>query len=161
MRTLTAAVLTLSLAACSSSAPTGTAPKSPAAEVAMKAPAKQPKAKIQAAYLGIDATVVADGIRIKEVAKDSPASRAGLLPKDVILSLDGANLTKAAELRSAIRAAGPGSAVRLRVKRDGGVSEIRAVLGSRMQDADDDDDDDDEEEFDDEDDDDEDEDDDD
>lgn len=160
MRTMIAALVVLSMVACSTTAPV-TAPTgktdpastsqmqpaaAPAPEKApsMKVAAKQPKAKIQMTYLGVEMKTRVDGVLITGTEKNSPAATSGLLKKDVVTAFNGKPITKASELLSAIRAADPGSKAVLRVRREGAESDVTATLGTRMQDADDDDGDDDE-----------------
>ena len=59
---------------------------------------------------------------------DGPADRAGIVPGDVILAIDGRPVTAADELIVAIRARAPGDAISLMVRSEGQVREIRVVL---------------------------------
>ena len=79
-------------------------------------PAKEIKEKPAAAqpgFLGVyaedrDAKVVA-----ADVATESPAAKAGVKSGDVIAKIDGQQLTDAESFREALRAKGPGVAIKL------------------------------------------------
>lgn len=58
------------------------------------------------------------GALVSAVLPGTPAAKAGLKPGDVILSVDGRDISGAAALPSAIAAAQPGATVRLEVWRD-------------------------------------------
>jgi hypothetical protein len=60
------------------------------------APQKQsPPSEPPTPYLGVRIATQPDGtVRVVEVAPDSPAAKAGLLPEDIILEIDGASLEK-------------------------------------------------------------------
>jgi serine protease Do len=60
-----------------------------------------------------------DGIRIGEVRPDSPAERAGLLERDVIVSLDGEPTKKVSSFRNQISLRRPGETVHLEILREG------------------------------------------
>ena len=67
------------------------------------------------------------GLVIAGVASGGPASRAGLLVGDVLLSVAGETVEDAASLRDALARAG--DPVRLRMMRGGEVREIEAGFG--------------------------------
>jgi Do/DeqQ family serine protease len=68
------------------------------------------------------------GVLISEVAKGSPAERAGIRAGDIALSINGATLDNAAQLRNAIALLRVGQTVELRVWRNGSVHTVGAVI---------------------------------
>ncbi|HEU5059934.1 MAG TPA: Do family serine endopeptidase [Kofleriaceae bacterium] len=60
------------------------------------------------------------GVLVSDVEKGSPAARAGLRRGDVVVSLNGEEVTSTRKLRNRIAAAGPGRTVSLEVVRQGG-----------------------------------------
>jgi len=69
------------------------------------------------------------GVLVNEVAEDSPASRAGLRPGDVLLGFDGSPLADGGQYRNRAAMALPGSTVRLEVMREGRRIEIPVKVG--------------------------------
>jgi S1-C subfamily serine protease len=68
------------------------------------------------------------GIRVAEVIPDSPASRCGLQPGDVILSVDGHPVSDAGDLQRLMLDDAIGRPMALRVLRGGTQLDVRAVL---------------------------------
>ncbi len=62
------------------------------------------------------------GVRITAVAPDSPAEKAGILPKDLLLALNERRISNYAQLVTAVRQLPPGREILVRVRRG---SEIR------------------------------------
>ena len=60
---------------------------------------------------------LADGVVVKELIPNGPASKSGLKPADIILSVDGTPVASAQQLRNAVRARKIGEAVILLVVR--------------------------------------------
>jgi serine protease Do len=97
--------------------------------------------KVTRAYLGIvpqDVTpAIAKAFGVKEftgalvgdVTAGSPAQKAGLKNGDIILELNGKPVTDANELRMNISMMAPGTAVNLKVLRDGADRNLTATLG--------------------------------
>jgi Do/DeqQ family serine protease len=71
----------------------------------------------------------ARGALVGEVTPDGPAARAGLAQGDVIIELNGARVDDNRELRLKIGQLAPGSAIRLKLLRDGNPREANATLG--------------------------------
>jgi serine protease Do len=69
------------------------------------------------------------GALIGEVSGDSPAAKAGLAQGDVITELNGARVDDSRELRLKISQFAPGTAVKLKVIRDGAPREVSITLG--------------------------------
>jgi len=76
---------------------------------------------------------VSEGVRVRGVIDGSPADEARLRAKDSIVAVDGTAVSGAAELMARLRDLGPGSFVKLSVKRAGHDLEISTVLGSRSE----------------------------
>ena len=76
---------------------------------------------------------VSEGVRVSGVIDGSPADEARLRSKDSIVAVDGAAVNGAAELMARLRDLGPGSFVKLSVKRAGHDLEMSAVLGTRSE----------------------------
>jgi serine protease Do len=94
-------------------------------------------------YLGVDITDVTaerlsalklkeeDGAEITMVDQDAPAGKAGLHEHDVIVSLNGAAVESAAQLRRIIKETPPGRVVSLGISRDGQPLTIKVQLADR------------------------------
>jgi len=94
-------------------------------------------------YLGVDIADVTterlSSLKLKEehgaevtmVDQDAPAGKAGLKEHDVILSLNGASVDSAAQLRRMIRETPPGRVVALGISRDGQMQTIKVQLANR------------------------------
>ncbi len=94
-------------------------------------------------YLGVDiADVSAErlgelklkeehGAEVTMVDQDAPAGKAGLHEHDVIVSLNGAAVESAAQLRRMIKETPPGRVVTLGISRDGQSMTIKAQLADR------------------------------
>jgi S1-C subfamily serine protease len=68
------------------------------------------------------------GVRVVRVVDGGPAEVAGLLPDDILLSLDGSDIADAKETIAAIQTREPGSQVLLRISRAGTERTMVAVL---------------------------------
>jgi serine protease Do len=71
----------------------------------------------------------ARGALVGEVTPDGPAARAGLAQGDVIIELNGVRVDDNRELRLKISQLAPGSAIKLKLIRDGNPREINITLG--------------------------------
>jgi len=69
------------------------------------------------------------GALVAEVEADTPASRAGLKRGDVILAVNGQDVTSANELRLRISQTPPGTNVKLQISRDGKTQDVNVALG--------------------------------
>ena len=108
----------LLLAACGSHAPPPAPPAPPPAPPAGSAAAAAPTSQ-KPAWLG----VMFDGhngtTRVQSVVSGGPAERAGIQAGDVVASVDGAAMAKAADVIAAVRALQPGTTAHVVVSRKG------------------------------------------
>lgn len=74
---------------------------------------------------------IAGGVRIIEVADDSPALRAGLRSGDVLLALDGVPISSFNDLVVAVRNRAPGDYVSIKYQRDGEIAVATAALAEK------------------------------
>jgi serine protease Do len=80
-----------------------------------------------ATALGMDSIA---GVIVADVGDDSPASRAGLRPRDIVMAIDGEAIATAVKLRNRIALLGAGKVIELRVLRDKKSIAVRARLGA-------------------------------
>ena len=71
------------------------------------------------------------GVGVTQVIKDSPAEKAGLRKDDVILRLDGENVTSVRKLNRLVSELAPDQTVRVGVSRNGAEQEVTATIGKR------------------------------
>jgi serine protease Do len=71
------------------------------------------------------------GVGITQVVKDSPAEKAGLRKDDVILRIDGENVTSVRKLNRLVSEIAPDHSVRIQISRNGSEQEITATMGKR------------------------------
>src|SRR5690606_2032950 len=76
--------------------------------------------------LNLDQTT---GVLISDVSTGSPADRAGLERGDIIIRLNGTDVSSAGELRNLVAAAGAGNHIRLEIQRNNENKNITAELG--------------------------------
>ena len=72
-----------------------------------------------------------NGALVEDVADNSPAERAGLKPYDVIVALDGREVTNNDELIGQVSSMKPGTGARLRILRDGEHRDVVVKLAER------------------------------
>lgn len=71
------------------------------------------------------------GVGITQVIKDSPAEKAGLRKDDVILRIDGENVTSVRKLNRVVSEIAPDQSVKVTVSRGGSEQELTATIGKR------------------------------
>jgi S1-C subfamily serine protease len=71
------------------------------------------------------------GVLIREVRENSPAAKAGLRPKDVVIGFNGQRVESLMQFTRMLRETPEGRPVSLSVLRSGREQEIQATLGSR------------------------------
>jgi serine protease Do len=99
------------------------------------------KGSVERGYLGvslgeIDATTrkmlgIENGVLIARVEKDSPAEKAGIKPRDIILKVNGKVVKKPEDVQFLIGSSAPGSSVTLEILRDGKKISVSATLVKR------------------------------
>jgi len=70
------------------------------------------------------------GALISSVQKDSPGAKAGLKPGDVILEFNGRKINRSGELPPLVASLTPGTAVTLKVWRDGKAQDVRTQIAA-------------------------------
>lgn len=80
-------------------------------------------------YLGMRIRQLEEGAEVLKVVPASPAEKAGLRAGDLILALDGEEVTREAPLVGLIAAYEPGDTVVLTIERDGREREMEVELG--------------------------------
>lgn len=73
----------------------------------------------------------ARGVGITRVLADSPAAKAGLRKDDVILRLDGENVTSVRKLNRLVSEIAPDHSVKIMISRNGAEQELTATMGKR------------------------------
>jgi membrane-associated protease RseP (regulator of RpoE activity) len=71
------------------------------------------------------------GVGVTEVIKDSPAEKAGLRKDDVILRIDGENVTSVRKLNRVVSEMAPDQTVKVTFSRGGSEQEVSATIGKR------------------------------
>jgi membrane-associated protease RseP (regulator of RpoE activity) len=83
------------------------------------------------ALLGVVAVEGEKGVELAHVLKDSPAAAAGLRAGDRLVSIDGREMRRAADVDLALRARKPGEEIRVAYRRGEAASEVKATLLAR------------------------------
>ena len=110
----------------------GMAQAIPADTVLLVAESIRDTGKVQRGWLGVEMAENEDGrVEIISVDADSPASLVKLLEGDILLKIDGKDVTGGAMLSSEIRRRKPGQDVNLTVQRDGKEMNVKVKLGER------------------------------
>jgi serine protease Do len=86
--------------------------------------------KVRRGWLGVSLGLTRDGeVVVSKVTEESPAEDAGLQVDDIILEIDGEEVTDRDQLAKEIRMHKPGDEVTLKVDRDGSDRNIEVELG--------------------------------
>ena len=80
------------------------------------------------AFLGIEMEEGDRGVRIASVVPGSPAEEAGIEAGDVIVEIDGRELSRAEEVASLVGSRRPGDTLTITVERDGDIVNVGATL---------------------------------
>src|SRR5690349_798899 len=73
------------------------------------------------------------GVGITQIVPGSPAEKAGLRKDDVILRIDGENVTSVRKLNRLVSEIAPDHGVRITISRNGAEQEISATMGKRKE----------------------------
>jgi membrane-associated protease RseP (regulator of RpoE activity) len=73
------------------------------------------------------------GVGVTSIVKDSPAEKAGLRKDDVILRIDGENVTSVRRLNRVVSEIAPDQSVRVTISRGGAEQELTATMGRRKE----------------------------
>ncbi|HEY2963421.1 MAG TPA: PDZ domain-containing protein, partial [Pyrinomonadaceae bacterium] len=71
------------------------------------------------------------GVGITQVLADSPAEKAGLRKDDVILRIDGDNVTSVRKLNRLVSEIAPDQSAKITISRNGAEQEVTATIGKR------------------------------
>jgi putative serine protease PepD len=82
--------------------------------------------------LGLSLLPDANGLRVAHVAAGSPAERASVREGDVVVAIDGKQVTDGIGLIVGIRSHQPGETVTLTVDRNGQLKKLRITLDSKV-----------------------------
>jgi serine protease Do len=82
-------------------------------------------------YVGFSADRKASGCKVSDVAKDSPAEKAGLEVGDVVVGLDGKKIESISDFGKQLREMAVGSKVAVDVEREDGVTKLTVTVGKR------------------------------
>jgi serine protease Do len=100
------------------------------------------KGRVERGYLGVTIQRITpelaralklerpQGALVSQVAPNSPAEKAGIKPRDVILAFNGQPIENEADLRNRVAFSRPGSRVELTILRDGRRQRITVTLGT-------------------------------
>jgi serine protease Do len=83
-----------------------------------------------AAYCGASAVNDAEGCRLTEIEKNSPAAIAGLQVNDVVLKIEGRTILASATFARWMAESSPGQTLELQIKRDGKLRSLKMTLQS-------------------------------
>jgi serine protease Do len=81
--------------------------------------------------VGVENHTEGTGVKVRQLAEDSPAEKAGLRVGDVILNLNGKIVGSMLEFRSLLTALKPGDSVKMLFSREGETKSVDLVLGSK------------------------------
>ncbi len=86
---------------------------------------------IERPYLGLTTAAGSGGVEVQDVTPGGPAQRAGLRAGDVVVSVDGREVSEPGDVTDALEGNEPGDSVEIEVERDGGRERLDVTLGTR------------------------------
>ena len=108
----------------------GSSPNYPHVDHAQQASTAVPTVSA-AAYLGLLTNPTARGVEVVQVIAGSPAAAAGVRVGDVVISINGANVTPQQSPATILRSLSPGASITLIITRDTGWQALQVTLGTR------------------------------
>jgi len=82
-------------------------------------------------YLGVTTAAGSSGVEVQAVTAGGPAERAGLRAGDVVVSVDGHEVSEPGDVTDALDGSEPGDSVEVEVERDGDRERLDVTLGTR------------------------------
>jgi uncharacterized membrane protein YkoI len=82
-------------------------------------------------FIGINGEVVDGGVKITQVVKDMPASKAGLKEGDIVTSVNGKAVKTIADIAGQFAEIGEGGKAKIAYTREAKKSEVEVTLGAR------------------------------
>jgi putative serine protease PepD len=86
---------------------------------------------IERPYLGLTTAAGSGGVEVQDVTPGGPAQRAGLRAGDVVVSVDGREVSEPGDVTDALDGNEPGDSVEIEVERDGARERLEVTLGTR------------------------------
>jgi S1-C subfamily serine protease len=91
---------------------------------------------IKHAYVGVElASNSTGGAQVSQVQPGTPASSAGVQPKDLVTAINGKAITSTEQFIATVDSYNPSTTITLTVKRSGQTKQIKLTLGTRPQSA--------------------------
>jgi putative serine protease PepD len=82
-------------------------------------------------YLGVTTAAGSSGVEVQAVTAGGPAERAGLRAGDVVVSVNGHEVSEPGDVTDALDGSEPGDSVEVEVERDGDRERLDVTLGTR------------------------------
>jgi peroxiredoxin len=125
------ALLVLAAGCAGSELHTRRQPAAPPVPAPVAVPAPPPQIGAVRPWIGVALAPGTRGVRIRQAIDRTPGARAGLLPDDEILAIDGAPVHEPREVIAAVTAKGVGTRVTLRIARGATEQDVQLALEPR------------------------------